>query len=121
MSCKQAGQAETLNLGRICVKAVCWQRLSKQKKCKRSVDRICAGQLQPKRSLTCNMTCIFREGFSRSSSGRPKGYAAANIMYSITPQDQTSAICRSQTSSFGPAHVQHHASGCASEDALAAF
>ena len=29
----------------------------------------------------------------RSSSGRPKGYDAASITYSITPQDHTSAIC----------------------------
>ena len=32
------------------------------------------------RADTCSMTCIFLEGFRFSSSGRPKGYAAASMM-----------------------------------------
>lgn len=40
------------------------------------------------------MACMRAEGAMRSSSGRPKGYEAASITYSMTPQDQTSAICK---------------------------
>ena len=42
---------------------------------------------------TCSMACMRAEGAMRSSSGRPKGYAAASITYSITPHDHTSATC----------------------------
>ena len=40
------------------------------------------------------MACMRAEGAMRSSSGRPKGYEAASITNSMTPQDQTSAICK---------------------------
>ena len=40
------------------------------------------------------MACMRAEGAIRSSSGRPNGYEAASITYSMTPQDQTSAICK---------------------------
>ena len=46
-----------------------------------------------RRMRTCSMACMRAEGAMRSSSGRPKGYAAASITYSITPHDHTSATC----------------------------
>ena len=52
-----------------------------------AVHRIC------RRMRTCSMACMRAEGAMRSSSGRPKGYAAASITYSITPHDHTSATC----------------------------
>ena len=43
--------------------------------------------------LTWSMTCICRAVFRCVSSGRPKGYCADNITYSMTPHDHTSAAC----------------------------
>ena len=58
----------------------------------RDFGRDFGGERERKRA--CSMACMRADGAMRSSSGRPKGYEAASITYSITPQDHTSAICK---------------------------
>ena len=47
-----------------------------------------------RRCGTCSMTCIFAEGFSCSSLGRPNGYVEVSMMNSMTPHAHVSADCR---------------------------